>query len=635
MADMFRNGKKAFAAYAAITFVVLLIITQLLVYQRYRAVRADDRADLQYELGEVRWRLAAILQHNISSANTIAMLYQYDTTLNWFDSTANKLLTLNEGMDRILFYEHDILTHVYPLKGNEQMVGADIRRIPQIRAESELVDKDGQLPFAGPFDMPGRKDKSITGRVRIYDHGKLVARAGAVSSFTSIFKLMPEFRNKGDKFVFRIAKKSPLTGKTEYFFDGYTPKEGWADSVYMPQGDWTLYAAYNKGYSIAKTIPLLSMFGVLLSALGAVFVYYKKHEPLRVEHAVKEKTHDLDERMRGLSTILHVNEVLKDERQSTDIAMSRVVKMLPPGWRHPEICAARIVIGEREYTTDDYKDTPFKIQAPMELHDDTPGYVEVGYTEERPTAEDEEGAEGETGPFLKIEQVLLNSLAEAIEEYYNKKLNRDKMVRSEASLRTTMEAIPVGVLLADVNCRILAINSAMKTIHMALTMKPLEVGDSFLIAIRPDREEEVKANFKRVMDDKEPMMYDVKYGTEEEPLYLNVSMIPVIVNAESVGVCITNINVTDRKKTEIEYRRIIGDLMQHMTSLVEFARVLNDKVREPLAEIPQQVDRAKGEKDEKQRGEVLDGILVNAQHVAGYVARLDESINEQTKGKQV
>ncbi len=616
MAGIFKKGKRAFVAYAAITFVVLLIITQLLVYQRYSINRAAERTDLEHELDEVRGRLGAILLHNISTANTVAMLYQHDRTFNWFDSTSPKLLALNEGLDMIQVYEVNVATHVYPLKGNEKVIGQDLMKIPRFKAEAELSDKTGQLAFAGPYDRLLTKDKAIAGRVRAYDHGRLAARIAVVSSFSSIFKLIPEFQNKGDKFVFRLGKKSPLTGQVEYFFDGYTPKAGWVDSVYMPVGAWTLYAAYHKGYESGNNVYLLSLFGILFSALGALFVYNRTHETLRLEHAIVKKTHDLDERMKELSTIYQANEILKDELQSVSIALSRVVNILPAGWQYPDVCAARIVIGDDVYATKNYEDTPHKLQALLSFADGRAGNVEVVYLKKMPR-EDE-------GPFLKEERELINSIAETIELFYNKKYHRERITRSEGILRSLIEATPVAIVLCDKDFNLMAVNSVMATRYIQMMGKSLEVGDNFIEALVPRDREEVYNVFTKVMEEHEPIEYEQNYVLPLGNLNINITVAPVMSGDTAIGVAVAMHDIANRKRREEEHHRMLESLTQHKAAMGEYMRLLTQKLREPLQAIEDQVSQATAEANEQKRKEIIEKLQQLVQRADKVVVSLDE-----------
>lgn len=621
MTGIFGNKKRLFVVYAAITFVVLLIITQLLVYQRYSIGRAHDQADLEHELDEVRGRFQAILQHNISSAHTIAMLYQHDKSLAWFDSSSAKLLGLNKGLDMVQLHQGSVVKRVYPLKGNEGVLGVDAMIVPRFRKEAELTTKAGAVQFAGPYDMYARKDKAIAGRVSLFDQGKFAGRAVVVTSFTSIFKLIPEFRNQGRKFVFQLSKKNPLTGQEEHFFNGYTPRKGLRDSAFMPQGNWTIHAAYAEGYGNPMPLYLLALFGVLVSAMGAMFMYHRVDEVKRMEQAVGKKTHDLGERMKELTTIYQVNEILKDELQSVDIALSRVVNILPAGWQYPEACAARIVLENSVYATRNFTETTYKQQTPLKFTDGRTGHVEVVYLKKQPR-EDE-------GPFLKEERNLINSIAETIELFYNKKFHREKVTRSEGAMRSLIEAIPIGIVLCDKDYNILIVNSVAATRYAETMGKTIEVGDNFVEALMPDDREPVYEVFAKVMQTLESIEYEGCYALPHGQLHINITVAPVLRDGKSIGVCVAMSDITNRKLKEHEHKRIVEDLEKHLAAMEEFVQLVKDKAQTSLLDMTALAVRAKAEADEQSRTAILEKIDQSVQQMESVIESMEEELNKK------
>ncbi|WP_276135201.1 CHASE domain-containing protein [Polluticoccus soli] len=604
-----------------ITFVALLTVTQLLVWQRHRAVRAKEFNQLLLELDDTKDHLNIVLAHNASSVKTIVTLVKYDQSLAWFNDVAKDLMEMNESIDIVEYVDTNFnIARVYPLKGNEVILGYNVMTDPRRRAETQQALTDRRIRFAGPYDLL-TGEKGIATRLPIYDEGKFLGGAVTITKLSTILKRMPELNNKSGVYVYQLTKVNPVTHKKESFFKGYNAADDWQVSRYNRRGDWILHVGYVKGYITHYTIYLLAVFSVLFSGLGAMFVYMKTYEAAKLEHAVRIKTRDLGERMKELSAIYQVNEILKDERQSIGIALSRVVKIIPSGFQYPESCAARIVIGKEEYTSGDCSRKGYHMQAPMIFNDNSEGYLEVSYPDTM-NLEDE-------GPFMKDERALLNALAEAIQIYYNKKLHRDRVARSEASLRTTIEAMPAGVLLADATGEVLALNSRMRVIYSSVALKSSDVGDNFMDSVNSERKEEVKAHFDRVIQDMEPVEYDVKYGTEENPVYLNISMIPVISNASAIGVCITVLDITDRKKVEVEHRRIISDLMQHMSAMVEFARVMNERVGVPVSAIISAAEQA-----EKSQNGVQKEAISNIHRLAKEVDNLIKEMGETLKAKK-
>ncbi|MET3979669.1 hypothetical protein ABIB62_002257 [Mucilaginibacter sp. UYP25] len=99
----------------------------------------------------------------------------------------------------------------------------------------------------------------------------------------------------------------------------------------------------------------------------------------------KESTRrQLQERVKELTTIYKVNQLLQQEHLDTDTLLQEIVEALPPGWQYPHVCQARIWFDNKEYKTERYTDSVFKQTADFGLLDGRKGSVEVIYTENTP-----------------------------------------------------------------------------------------------------------------------------------------------------------------------------------------------------------------------------------------------------------
>ncbi len=68
--------------------------------------------------------------------------------------------------------------------------------------------------------------------------------------------------------------------------------------------------------------------------------------------------------------------------------------MLPQGWQYPEITCAKLTVSDREFKTDNYRETEWKQSSDIKVHGARIGTVEVGYLEARPEIDE--------GPFCRL-----------------------------------------------------------------------------------------------------------------------------------------------------------------------------------------------------------------------------------------
>ena len=116
--------------------------------------------------------------------------------------------------------------------------------------------------------------------------------------------------------------------------------------------------------------------------------------------------YELKERAKELSTLYNVQELLNNPNLDIDEICEGIVRVIPPGWQYPDICQARIKLGEQVYQSPGFIETEWMQSAGIVVQDKVVGNIHVYYTQERPQ-EDE-------GPFLKEERKLVNTIAEQL-----------------------------------------------------------------------------------------------------------------------------------------------------------------------------------------------------------------------------
>lgn len=136
--------------------------------------------------------------------------------------------------------------------------------------------------------------------------------------------------------------------------------------------------------------------------------------------------HNLQERIKELTALHKAVRVMQDSAKSDSEVLQDIVDLLPPAWQYPDITAARITFDGREFVTSNFRTTPWLQSAPLKTTAGQSGNIEVVYLQERtPEAE---------GPFLAEERELMNSLADSVSSYLDRK-------QTEAALRQTHERL--------------------------------------------------------------------------------------------------------------------------------------------------------------------------------------------------
>ncbi len=141
--------------------------------------------------------------------------------------------------------------------------------------------------------------------------------------------------------------------------------------------------------------------------VGAVVTFLEITERKNMEHQVQE-------RKKELQAFYRLSEITQKKGISTEDLYQEVANFLPESWQYPEITCARIVIGKREFRTENFIDSAWKQSAPIRVFETIVGSVDVAYLEEK--------VELDEGPFMKEERLLIDAIAELIGHITERKL---------------------------------------------------------------------------------------------------------------------------------------------------------------------------------------------------------------------
>jgi len=136
----------------------------------------------------------------------------------------------------------------------------------------------------------------------------------------------------------------------------------------------------------------------------------------------------LRERAKELDCLYRIEELLKDDGAPVDQVCDGVVAAIPPGWQFPNICVARLVLHDKLYSSPDFRETEWMLSAAIQSQREVIGSISVYYLEEMP-AED-------TGPFLKEERRLIQTIADRVGNYVHHRQMRVIMNEWEDARRS-------------------------------------------------------------------------------------------------------------------------------------------------------------------------------------------------------
>ena len=166
-----------------------------------------------------------------------------------------------------------------------------------------------------------------------------------------------------------------------------------------------------------------------------------REEKERTQEDLQQRTHDLGKRIKELNCLYGVIKIVDTIDISLDEIAQEMVNLIPSGWQYPDITCARIILEKKEFKTDNFEKTEWKMTRDITVRDKRIGTAEVYYLEEKP-----ENAEG---PFLKEERNLINAISQRLGETIEHKRAQEALLESEKKYRTLIENAGEAIVVAQ------------------------------------------------------------------------------------------------------------------------------------------------------------------------------------------
>jgi PAS domain S-box-containing protein len=291
-----------------VVFAIILLLTQLLAYQRYLIFQETQKQKLVREATAVKDQLGKALRYSLSATKTLAFIVrQYGAPEN-FDSVAADILQSNPYIDALQLTRKGVITHVYPLKGNEAVIGYDVFQDSLRNKEAFKALEKKQLYFAGPFELKQR-GTAVVGRLPVFQNDEFFGFSVVIIRLSTLINAAG-MEHPGSQFTYQLSKINPDTGKEEFFLPGPTHAEhGLAFSVEVPDGEWKLAVIPKADYYEIPSGFFISVIGLLFSATAGLFAWHLARQPEKLNYLVEQKASEVIQLQRNaVDTIERVSD---------------------------------------------------------------------------------------------------------------------------------------------------------------------------------------------------------------------------------------------------------------------------------------------------------------------------------------
>ncbi len=151
----------------------------------------------------------------------------------------------------------------------------------------------------------------------------------------------------------------------------------------------------------------------------------------QAEEALRKRTDILTERVKELNCLYGISDLVSVPGVSLDEILQGVVDLIPPSWRYPEIACSRVILGNKEFKTKNFRESVWKQAQNIIVRGKTLGSLEVYYFEERP--------EQEEGPFFTEERLLIKAAAERLGKTIERRQTEEALQKAHNELERRVE----------------------------------------------------------------------------------------------------------------------------------------------------------------------------------------------------
>ena len=170
------------------------------------------------------------------------------------------------------------------------------------------------------------------------------------------------------------------------------------------------------------------------------------------EQLLRKLNHDLQQRIKDLNCLYGVARSIRQQK-TLDAIFHDVVLLIVFSWHYPEITRAKICFDGKEYFSEPFEPTPWKLTSNIIVNGQHRGCVEVYYLHQRPELDE--------GTFLKEQRHLIDSIAHALSEAAGHKEAEEALRESEEKFRTYMETASDLMYIIDKVGNLTYVNNAI------------------------------------------------------------------------------------------------------------------------------------------------------------------------------
>ena len=281
------------AVSGSLTFLFFLIMGLFILWQRYQILKEAEQREMSNLIGFIENNIDHALRNSYSAALSLALLVESDGSIRGFEEVAPQLVNENPVIDAVQMVPGGVITKVYPMQGNHQVIDYNILEDPNVNQEALLAMREKKMYFAGPLELR-QGGLAVIGRLPVFIQNDFWGFAAVIIKLESLMEQAGMEKLRADKYDFQFSKIDPKTGKETYFFP---PISGESvlhqETISFPDGDWKVYIALKHPRELLYSLIPIGFFMFLLAAWLGWAMTNLLRQPEKLQALVKMQAGEL------------------------------------------------------------------------------------------------------------------------------------------------------------------------------------------------------------------------------------------------------------------------------------------------------------------------------------------------------
>ncbi|MFY0481376.1 PAS domain S-box protein [Flavobacterium sp. PLA-1-15] len=276
-----------------LVFLCLFLVCLFIFNLNYRINKEEQKREMVSTLSNVRKNIEQTLKNSHTTALTLALTINDNGIPENFDSIANQLIRNNQDIDVVQLVPDGIIKYVYPLEGNEAIIGYDVLNNNQLHQETQRAVVLNTMYFAGPINLK-QGGVGIVGRYPVYQKNKFWGFSAVVLKMKTFLEASGINAADNPLYYFQFSKINPDTHKEDFFLSGnkeFADKE--FEEASFPEGNWKLYLIEKDNYHVLKGLIPYSLLSFSSCILISLLITIILKRPSELESLTKRQAHNL------------------------------------------------------------------------------------------------------------------------------------------------------------------------------------------------------------------------------------------------------------------------------------------------------------------------------------------------------